>query len=169
MRAFIALPVSGAALDGLVRLQQQLPAGRPLPEENLHLTLAFLDDQPEEALEMLHENLALIRAAPITVQLHGLEMFGKALAVRASLSGPLAALQQSVQTAARAAGILLPRRRFRPHVTFARLTGAAPAAYLAKNAAATLPPLQADRFSLFASSLRPQGALHEELAQYPLY
>ena len=50
MRAFIALPVSGAALDGIARLQQHLPEGRPLPEENLHLTLAFLDEQQDDHL-----------------------------------------------------------------------------------------------------------------------
>lgn len=170
MRAFVALPVTGAALDSIARLQQQLPEGRPLPEENLHLTLAFLDDQPEDVLETLHEELLLIRLPAFQVPLQGLAMFGQALAAEAEPVPPLAQLQGAVLSAARRAGIPLPRRRFRPHVTFARFKtrGAGFTRYLSENAAASLPDLQAARFSLCASTLRPQGALHEELAQYSL-
>lgn len=170
MRAFIALPVAGDALDGITRLQQYLPEGRPLPEENLHLTLAFLDDQPEESLEALHEDLSGICAPGFAVPLRGLALFGQALAVEAEPVPPLAGLQTAVQAAARRAGIALPRRRFRPHVTFARLKGrgAGLSRYISENAATRLPDLQAAAFSLFASTLRPQGALHEELARYPL-
>ncbi|MBR9844371.1 MAG: hypothetical protein GYB25_14515 [Rhodobacteraceae bacterium] len=38
-------------------LQDELRVGRKPPEENLHLTLAFLDDQPEAVLSELHEAL----------------------------------------------------------------------------------------------------------------
>lgn len=171
MRAFIALPVDGDALSGIARLQELLPEGRPLPEENLHLTLAFLDDQSEDVLEILHEELSLIRLPAFQVPLRSLALFGRALAVEAEPVPPLAQLQNSVQSAARRAGLALPRRRFRPHVTFARFKSPGPGAarYLSENAAATLPDLQASCFTLCASTLRPQGALHEDLAQYRLY
>lgn len=170
MRAFIALPVAGDALDGIARLQQQLPGGRPLPEENLHLTLAFLDDQPDDALEALHGTLSAIRAPGFAVPLRGLALYGQALAAEAEPVPPLTGLQTAVQTAARRAGIILPRRRFRPHITFARVKGrgAGLDGWISANAATRLPDLQAGSFSLFASTLRPQGALHEELAVYPL-
>ncbi len=54
MRAFVAVEVAGEVAAALVRVQARLRSGRPVAEENLHLTLAFLDDQPEERLEDLH-------------------------------------------------------------------------------------------------------------------
>ena len=49
MRAFLALDLPQETRDALIRVQADLPVGRPVPCENLHLTLAFLDEQPHYA------------------------------------------------------------------------------------------------------------------------
>jgi len=62
MRAFLALDIPENTVAALTRLQTAIPFGRPVPEDNLHLTLAFLDDAPEAELEDLHELLTGLRA-----------------------------------------------------------------------------------------------------------
>ncbi|WP_209507307.1 MULTISPECIES: 2'-5' RNA ligase family protein [unclassified Ruegeria] len=62
MRSFVAISLSGEAKEDFARAQRVLTVGRPVLEDNLHLTLVFLDDQPEEILEALHEELLALSA-----------------------------------------------------------------------------------------------------------
>ncbi|MFC3117545.1 2'-5' RNA ligase family protein [Jhaorihella thermophila] len=72
MRAFLAIGLPDAAVRDIRRLQARLPVGRAVPRDNLHLTLAFLDDQPEEALEALDAELQALRAPGFDLRLSGL-------------------------------------------------------------------------------------------------
>ncbi|MGB3408801.1 MAG: 2'-5' RNA ligase family protein, partial [Jannaschia sp.] len=63
MRSFVALPVPEPWIAPLMRAQSGVRGGRAVDPEDLHVTLAFLDDQPRERLEALHEALE-IRALP---------------------------------------------------------------------------------------------------------
>jgi 2'-5' RNA ligase len=82
-------------------------------------------------------------------------------------------LHTSVAKAVRRAGVKLASRRFVPHVTLARFrgqegTGPDLARFIKANAGLSLPPEPVTRFTLYASTLRPGGARHEVLAEYPL-
>ena len=167
MRAFLALPVPEDTAAALVRLQSDLRSGRPVPEENLHLTLAFLGDVGDQALHELHLGLvsALFRTAP--VRFTGLAGFpardGQLIVAEVAPDPALVTLQGQITRIARAAGLELPRRRFRPHVTLMRgarrgLVGGRP----------ELPAYLADRLVLYRSTLRPDGARHDEIESYPL-
>ena len=174
MRSFVALPLPDATCDALCAAQAGLRVGRPVPPENLHLTLAFLDDPPDAALEALHEGLeTLIAAAPV-LRFAGLGSFGAAprsAHARVMPDPALDALHRAVLRAARQAGIALPSRRFQPHVTLVRLRPADAdglAQWLAQGAGFrhVTPPLRC--LGLYASDLRPDGARYRMLAQYPL-
>ncbi len=169
MRSFVAIDISDEATAALITLQRAQPFGRPVLPENMHLTLAFLDDQPEEALEAVHEELLALSGQPFSIMFSGIECFGQALAVRVVDCAALNALHRKVQSAARQAGIFLPRRRFRPHVTIARVKPwqcevMQPA--LDPEATTAVPEMLVSGFSLFRSTLRPDGAQHDVLAQY---
>jgi len=169
VRAFIAIPVPEEVADALERLQRRLGFGRPAARDNLHLTLAFLDEQPEEVLEELHEQLSALRAQPFTVELAGLGVFGTAVHVPAAETPGLTDLQGRTLTACRRAGITLQRRRFRPHVTLARLgKGQTPPPLRAELSEFQIPSMQVQSFALYESTLHPKGARHEVLAHYPL-
>ena len=169
MRAFVAIPVPEEVADALERLQRRLGFGRAVPRENLHLTLAFLDDQPGDVLEGLHEQLSTLRASPFEVALAGLGVFGTAVHVPAVDNPALTDLQGRVITACRRAGITLQRRRFRPHVTLARLgKGQSPPPLRAELSEFQIPAIQVQSFALYESTLHPKGARHEILAGYPL-
>ncbi|AVO39011.1 RNA 2',3'-cyclic phosphodiesterase [Pukyongiella litopenaei] len=175
MRAFVAIPVPDAVAASLAALQARLPGGRRVPRENLHLTLAFLDDQPEPALEELHGELGDLGAAAFDLTLAGLGVFGgdrpRLLYADIAPNTALSDLHRAVMGAARRAGMQLPRRRFHPHVTLARF-GAGDAAglggFIAAHGATPLPGFRATGFGLYRSILRPDGAVHDMLAGYNL-
>lgn len=178
MRAFVGLLLPQAALDALAHLQEGLNAGRHVPAENMHLTLAFLDDQPEPALQALHQVLAEISAPPLMLTFSGLDSFGgklpRLLAAEVRKTPELAYLRDRVRGACHQAGLDLPRERFRPHVTLARFPRHLKAEQVEKIArflsAAAGFRLQcaAEAFALFQSTLAPEGARYDVLAAYPL-
>lgn len=177
MRTFIALPLPDQIRDGLAKIQEGIPAGRLVDAENLHVTLVFLGDQPEGALEELHDSLEVLRAPSFDLTIHGLGTFGGAR-TRTLWAGikpepRLQDLQKSVSRAVRRAGIALEHRRFVPHVTLARFKDSyeedAPfARFVAAEAGLTLPSFLVRHIALYASHLGKGGAHYEELAQYPL-
>lgn len=179
MRAFLALDLPEEMRAAVVALQDHLRVGRKPPEENLHLTLAFLDDQPEAVLAELHEALQAEALPEISLDLRGLELFGGArprvLYLKGEGGAALGALHRLVRRVAQDVGIDLPRERFRPHVTLARFRrdmGEGDAAKLGQFMAAhgdvAVPGAQVARMGLYASTLTPEGAVHEMLAAYPL-
>ncbi|MDU9004184.1 RNA 2',3'-cyclic phosphodiesterase [Sedimentitalea todarodis] len=177
MRSFVAIPLPDDTRDALEAAQLRLPLGRLVVRENLHLTLAFLDDQSEEALELLHAELEHLRAPEFTVSLSGLGSFGgdKPRLIFANvLHNPaLENLHRKVLNAARRAEIIVARRRFHPHVTLARMRPGAGRGDRIANAIATLndllfPATPVSSFSLYRSDLHPDGPIYHELARYDL-
>ncbi len=177
IRAFVAIPLPERVRAGLATTLEGLRSGRPVDEENLHLTLLFLGEQDDEALAEVHEQLSGIVEAGFELTLAGLGTFGSEqprtlwLGVRAEPR--LIALQKAVSRTVRKAGLDLPHRRFVPHVTLARFRQGEPvgegfARFVSGHAGLTLPAFPVRRFSLLASTLRPKGAVYDELANYPL-
>lgn len=177
IRAFLALPLPEATRGELATLQRRLGLLRPVAPENLHLTLVFLGSHPEPVLQEAHEALEALGGRAFTLGLRGVGLFGGA-APRAVYAGvaacpALEALQARAAQAVRRAGIMLPRRRFVPHVTLARFAAGAgpdPAGLeaLAEAALWQAVPFEAREMVLYASYLRPSGAVYDPLASYPL-
>ena len=170
MRAFVALDLPEAMLDGLERLQDGLP-GRAVVRPNLHLTLAFLGDVGEAALRDLWEALEGERLEVPVLRVEALDVFGgrRPDLVFAAVAGntALEAAARAVRRAAREAGIAPGRERFRPHVTLVRFRGLGPkeeAALAARLGPVALPEGRAEALSLYRSELRPEGARYEVLA-----
>ncbi len=173
MRLFIALPLPEEACDALDALQTRFSAGRPTPYDNLHLTLAFLGEQSEDTAEAVHEALETLRAPAPVLSFSGGTVFGgrhgQAVALEAGGGAGLAGLHDRVLSRLRAVGVTPDRRRFRPHVTLARLKGQTDASPLLNTlTGVTLGPFACPAFALFASYLHRNGAVHEELSRYPL-
>ncbi len=179
MRAFLALDLPEEMRAAVVSVQDHLRVGRKPPEENLHLTVAFLDDQPEAVLAELHAALQAEALPEIVLELRGLEMFGGArprvLYLKGEGGPALGALHRTVRRVAQEVGIALPRARFRPHVTLARFRrdlceedAARLGRFMAAHGDVALPGARIERLCLYGSQLQPDGAVHEVLADYPL-
>ena len=173
MRAFVGIPVPEAWAGPLVRVQERLALGRRVAEDDLHLTLAFLDDQAPSALEALAEELSGRPMRAAALRPVGVVPFseGGTVALEVAADPALVALHDTVRLAARGAGIDLPRRRFRPHVTLARLRRGARerlAGAMAALGHIDLPEARAGAVTLWSSTLTPEGPIYEPLDSWPL-
>lgn len=177
MRAFLALPLAPPAVTSLLSIQSSLPTGKPVPEENLHLTLAYLGEVPEDLLETLHDLLSAACLPAAEVAFTTLDTFAemeRGLTYAAvAPSEALTTLQAKVAHLARQAGAELPRRRFRPHVTLTRANKQPKGPARDRLAAAMgqqidVPTFTARALNLYQSTLTPSGARHDILASYSL-
>ena len=177
MRSFVALtlPVGAAQLaEGLAR---RVDFGRSTKPENMHITLAFLDDQTDAALDALSEELSTIRLSVPLVKVREVGVFGgdkpRILYADIEPEPRLLALRDAVRRAVRAAGIDLPHERYHPHITLARMTPTDTAAqarlarFLERYGPSATEPEPAIAFGLFGSHLHPDGVRYEPLALYP--
>ena len=76
MRVFVSIDLPENVREEILVLQGSLTVGRRVPEENLHLTLSFLDEQSEEAVEEAHAALQAVRSRAFTIRLSGVGTFG---------------------------------------------------------------------------------------------
>lgn len=179
MRIFVAIELPEAICEAIGRLQDGLGAGRIVQPDNLHLTLAFLGASEPFEVEAVYEELSSVDWAPgPRIALAGLELFGpearpEAVVLGARPDPELSRWHAAVMHAARAAGLSLARRRFRPHVTPARF-GKRPApaelarlgGFLSAEGAVALEPFSAERIVLVRSTLGYGPPRHEPLAFY---
>lgn len=135
LRTFVALVPSEATARALAaegeRIAHADPAARPVPRENLHLTLFFLGPTPSRAVPRITEALegAVTGVGPVRIRPVGLSTFPGRRAPRvvfaalAPDSHPvLEALARRVSEALSAAGHGPdPAGPFHPHITLARL------------------------------------------------
>jgi len=177
IRAFLAFPLPEPLAHRLSVVQYRLPLPRPVPMEDFHLTLVFLDSQPEPVLEDLHYALEALSLPAPSLRLAGLGSFGgtepETLHALVAPEPRLLALQAKLAQAARGVGIEVRARKFVPHVTLGRFRrGEARPEELAKAMGAAEPvtsdPWVPDELVLYRSILRPEGAVYDILAAYPL-
>ena len=115
MRVFLALDLPGEVESQLVVQQFLMPIPRKTDRGQFHITLCFLGDMRDDALEALHEDLLRIRVEAFEVALAGFGIFGKgkpnSVWAAVAPSEPLTGLQAKVEHAGRVAGADVPARR----------------------------------------------------------
>lgn len=175
IRAFLALPLPDELADRLAPVQAALQLPRPVAPRDFHVTLVFLGDTREDLLDELNLALEGQRLPAPALALAGLGCFGgdRPQAVHAVIRPDpvLDRLQARLARIVRDLGVPLARRRFQPHVTLARGTLPDPdtlARALTRAGHVTSAPVVAPCLTLYRSRLRPEGALYDALADYPL-
>ena len=135
MRMFVAIRPPEEAiehLDEFLAVRREAGPFRWTLAEQVHLTLAFLAEVPDRRLDDLVERLgrAAGRRTPVTTRIAGGGAFpnvGRARVLWAGLAvdeagrTELGRMATGARAAAAKAGIAVEGRRFRPHLTVARL------------------------------------------------
>jgi len=128
-KLFFALWPGDAERNALARLQDDV-SGRLTPRGKLHLTLAFLGQQPAERLPLLLEILHALPVPPMRLEIDCYGYFARPRIAWAGMTQPppeLAALHAGLAARLAQAGIeAAAHEAFRPHITLAREAKTAP-------------------------------------------
>jgi RNA 2',3'-cyclic 3'-phosphodiesterase len=176
LRLFVALEFPAPVREALVGFRDAAAdpeVWRPVPEESLHLTLAFLGRRPETDVEVIDAILHDVAGPAPRLRLEGALLLPprRARVLCADLDDvdeTLAVLQRRVSEELTAAGIYTPEKRpFRAHATVARLRQRARPP---RSVEAAPPPLEfrGEALTLFVSRLHPHGARYEPLVRVTL-
>ena len=163
--ALVPPPPLAQSLGALARDVARRARGRPVPAENIHLTLAFIGAWPGARLPALLDAGAQFRGAAIELALDTLGGFRRAGVawIGAPATPALTALATSLAARLAAAGVALDDRPLAPHVTLARkCRGPYPDERVTPFA------WTADAVTLLESQTRAEGARYRALARWPL-
>jgi len=177
-RLFVAIPLPDSLREELAALYEPLPGVAWTRPEQLHLTLRFLGDIETPLGASAGLALERVRVEPFILPVGGTGAFPPRGAPRVLWAGVgqghprLHQLRQQIDDALLAAGLALDVRSFQPHATLARVRAeAAPEAvrqFLRRHRDFEAAPFRVDQFRLYASELRPAGAIHAVKRAYPL-
>ena len=179
IRLFVAIEIPDDVRDELMDLQSGLPGATWSPWDNLHLTLRFIGEVPEPAVEEIAEALWQIHTEGFALRLKGVGRFGGEGARSAPRlvfadiehDGGLTRLQSKIENALRALGLEAERRKFHPHVTLARLRDTPIGRlgnYLAEHSLFATRAFDVREFTLFSSTLGRDHSVYESLDRFAL-
>ena len=132
MRIFIALDIDDGIRQRIARFVEGVsgfaPDARWVRPESLHVTLKFIGERSEAAVEEIKHELGGIRANAVELQFRGYGFFPSAKAPRVFWIGieagpPLASLAAAIDERMATLGILKEEHAFSPHLTLARGKG----------------------------------------------
>lgn len=175
IRLFVGIELPGDLRDTLSMLERGIPGARWVDADNFHITLRFIGAVAEDEADDIDAALSALRYAPFSLSLAGVGHFGKLRKARSVWAGvtpaeALSHLRSKVESAIVRAGFPAEERRFRPHVTLARIkgeTGHHVANFLSEHGDFRSAPFVVQSFSLFQSRLTRYGAMYEPLCRYP--
>jgi len=179
-RLFVALDLPDPVRGGIAawgREELADPALRPVAEQSLHITLAFLGYLPEKRIPQLAEIVAAGGGPAPRIELGGPvprppRGRPRLFAIPADSQATIA-LQAGLEERLVDAGLYEPEKRpFWPHVTVARVRreerGSRRPALVSRPPGALpedlLQPFDGVRITLYRSQLQPQGAQYTPLA-----
>src|SRR5260370_4355246 len=181
MRLFVALEIPSSVRENLADLLTFLRAVSPqtrwVRPENLHVTLKFIGEVPQENLAGIESALAGVRTdQPVTLDFRGVGFFPDEEHPRVFWAGieaspNLKILAAGIEQATEKLGTSRERRPFSPHLTLARfepprlpekLRAAIP-----EHAARDFGSLRTNQFHLIESKLKPSGAEYTTSESFP--
>ena len=185
-RLFLAIPIKTAdnsfvpLIDGLKRQlahEKRINWVRP---QNIHLTLKFIGDTPNEDIPKIIETVEemLKNHKSFTMDFNRTGIFGSRYAPRVLWMGmketpqELYNLEEDTLTAFDKLGYLRDRQNFVPHITLGRIKELCEKQYFQKIVSSieqkSYIKQEVNEIILFQSILRPEGATYKELKKFLL-
>jgi RNA 2',3'-cyclic 3'-phosphodiesterase len=181
LRAFVALDLDSTSVRRVARVADRLRMGSGAPSATwtlptrMHVTLKFVAELPVDVASPLAESLRPLAdgktaPSPCTFRLDAFPAPANARVVVVELqdvSGELVKLAEKVDKLASKHGIAREERRFRPHVTLARLKRPYDARrWLRPELAENAGECKVVSLTLFRSELKSAGTEHVALARF---
>lgn len=175
-RLFIALEPPVEIKKQLLHLRRACPGARWQTTEQMHLTLVFIGELNKNRIPELLETLSQVTAEPLTLRLKGVDYFGSSRYPRILFADmednpALHKLYSQLYKAVAAMGLALENRKYRPHITLARLERTpypAIAEFLQHEALFKTDSFTLDQFHLFSSKQTNAGSEYRIEASFPL-
>jgi 2'-5' RNA ligase len=181
LRLFVAAyPPLALARDWLARLPAlNLPAHRPTPPEQVHLTLQFIGDTEAsdlprvlESIERSASGIAPFTLTPLRLISLPQRAAARLIAIETDAPAPLMELHRRLaqRLARRARRNPDAPDRFTPHLTLCRFAPPAPgvARSIELDAYASNHAFPVESIHLIASELKPTGAEHRPIESFTL-
>jgi len=194
MRLFVALDIDQSIRERIVRFVEGLhnfaPDARWIKPESMHVTLKFIGEQPDAAVESLKQAMSGITAPVTEISLRGCGFFPTPKSARVFWvgieAGPeLAAFASAIEEKLAELGIPKEDRAFSPHLTLARGSGASGSPrrnrqdrhnrmfHILQEKLTALPTpefgtMTPREFFLYRSQLSPKGSKYTKLARFAL-
>jgi 2'-5' RNA ligase len=173
-RLFTALEIPFEIGQSLALLRGGLPGARWVAPENYHLTLRFIGDIDDTLATEIADLLDKVERPAFDLQIDGLDSFGgnkpRAVVAAVPAVNQLVELQADHERIMQRIG-LQPERKYKPHVTLARLRDTSSrqvAEFLSTRQPFRSSSFPVSRFVLYSSRSSVGGGPYVIEAEYPL-
>src|SRR2546430_11993030 len=166
---FVAIDLPDSARQLLANLDPHIRGVRWSDPAQMHLTLGFFDDVPDDVDSALREKLGAIEFGAFFLPIVGVGTFSangvpKIIWIGVGKAHPhLFQIHKRVQEAALAAGLEPELRPWHPHITLARCRDVSAQSvknFLRDNAELDTGMIRVEAFQLYSSKLTPAGSIH---------
>jgi 2'-5' RNA ligase len=182
VRLFTGIALPDDVIHSLERLLERLRPAAHLswsPPYNLHITTKFIGEWPEPRLdELLSALRPLGKRTPIAIKISGIGWLPNPHSPRILFAGiqagpELEQLAKDTDAVTSELGITAETRKFKPHLTLARIKDSAVPLAPLRQAIAGLQSVyfgdfEAPAFHLYLSKPGPAGSVYTQLAEIPL-
>lgn len=173
MRAFLAIPLPTGLCEELAEVARGIDGLRAQRPESIHLTVRFLGDTLDA--EAVAGAVAPVAAKhePFDMTLERIGVFPKRGTPRVCWVGlgegeiQAGALVAGVEEALEPLGFPRERRPWHGHVTLGRFRSRVNPKRVVDHER-TFATVRAERLVLYKSTLRPEGAVHDAVREFPL-
>ena len=168
-RLFVAIDLPDSTRQLLADLDPDIRGVRWTDPAQMHLTVGFFDDIPDDVDSALREKLSAIDFGAFFLPVRGVGVFSakgvpKIVWIGVGKAHPhLFQIHKRVQEAALAAGFEPELRPWHPHITIARCRDVSAQAlrkFLQSNAGFDAGMIRVEAFHLYSSRLTPAGPIH---------
>jgi len=168
-RLFVAIDLPASTRQVLACLDPHIRGARWIDPDQMHLTLGFFDDVPEEVDSALGDKLSAIEFGAFFLPVTGIGIFSargapKIIWIGLGKAHPhLFQIHKRVQEAALAVGIEPELRPWHPHITIARCRDVSAQSlrkFLQSNEDLDAGMIRVEAFHLYSSKLTPAGPIH---------
>ena len=168
-RLFVAIDLPEPTRQLLADIDPHIRGVRWIDSAQMHLTLSFFGDVPDDIDLALREKLSAIEFGAFFLPIVGVGAFSakgapKIIWIGVGKGHPhLFQIHKRVQEAALAAGLEPELKPWHPHITIARCRGVSAQAlrkFLQSNAEFDAGMIRVEDFHLYSSRLTPAGPIH---------